>query len=414
MSNELIIDIDPSLKPDLSKHQRRYNNEGLENDLKETHKLGNLILGVDKSDFKHLNYLDYLILCWAGHYAPVITPDYIWYTILCEITQLISKNADKPEIRSLFTTQAEGKKEIIVQSNSSYRMPLDVLVNALKPHIPVGIDNFLPRFTTSNENTKMAFHAAFADAVSPYYNYSMLMCGFPKIVIRGELQDYAKLLGALVVLPDELKRLNQTYFDRLSLTLAKIWVALQEIDNRDFFNSILTMTPCGSGSQYEVSGWFANFFVDKKPKMSRNFSSHVSRVDYKQLDTNKEYSMFVGLFSSHLTQDNILEPQFNQIIFDKAGYVEPIKQDSSFEGMKINTDEINAGRGKLYAFDPAWTIGIGSKINKLEIYPVKEVDENGIVLQPMKMMECSPDIKVTIEEVENFNGLGDQTDRVEG
>lgn len=39
----------------------------------------------------HRNYLGYLSKCYASHYGIVVKPDYIWYTILCEMAVIVKK-----------------------------------------------------------------------------------------------------------------------------------------------------------------------------------------------------------------------------------------------------------------------------------------------------------------------------------
>ena len=78
------------------------------------------------------------------------------------------------------------------------------------------------------------------------------------------------------------------------------------------------LTPCGSGSETVVSGWFAKFFRKeiKSPKYISNFPSHLAKVCYKQLNTDMNYEMYVGLLHSQL-QGDCLIPDFGMIVYNR-------------------------------------------------------------------------------------------------
>ena len=42
----------------------------------------------------HTNYLDYLAKCYASHNGIIVKPDYIWYTILCEMAVIVKNTPD--------------------------------------------------------------------------------------------------------------------------------------------------------------------------------------------------------------------------------------------------------------------------------------------------------------------------------
>lgn len=53
----------------------------------------------------HQNYMHYLTLCWANHFSAIISPDIVFYTILCEIADEIKDNPEK--YQHLFTHSSE-------------------------------------------------------------------------------------------------------------------------------------------------------------------------------------------------------------------------------------------------------------------------------------------------------------------
>ncbi len=264
-------------------------------------------------EIEHLNYLKYLGICWNYHIPVVLKPDYLWQMILCEVGSDIKNNAEK--YRSLFTEKTEGKTEITVYTNDPILLPLDSIVEQLRKLVPTGIEKFLPNFSTSTPLATFAFNAAFCDAMSPFYNYSMFMCNIPKIRVEGTVEDWKLMLNSVNEINEILDL--KPYFEKVTTSLNAIIDAL-ETDNGEYFKTMFKLTRCGSGSQTEVDGWIDNFFV-KLPKLAfiNNYSSCISTVEYKNLTTNKEYVLKVGLLGSKFDENEFLVPEFGYAIYDK-------------------------------------------------------------------------------------------------
>jgi hypothetical protein len=263
------------------------------------------------SKFYHRNYLNYLEKCWADHLGIVITPDIFWYTLLSEFATLVK--GDPENYRGLFTDSPE-KKEIIVVSGSLTVMPLDVLVDALKRQVPSDTSLYFPDLSFT-KNSDHAFLASFCDICSPYYNYSMYLCGFPFIDVKGSIEDW-KLLKEHW---DRLKKIvkgNIQWVNTVSNIFNNI---VEQFDNKDFWKGIFSLKHCGSGHQAELSGWFTDLFVvQPRVRYAENFSAHVSNIKYKQLDTNQDFEMSVGLFNS-IQRDEFMEPSFSFIVYNTTG-----------------------------------------------------------------------------------------------
>jgi hypothetical protein len=254
----------------------------------------------------HLNYMGYLHKCWNDHLGVTITPDIIWYTLLCEVAQMVNITPDK--FRGIFTT-SNKVEEILVFSGDPVVMPLDSLANALKNKVPTDTGTFFPEFSTRTPRSWHAFQAAFCDMCSPFYNYSMYLCNIPKVDVRGTLDDW-KLLS------DKWNNLAKiigidTWMEKISTTLNML---VENFQDKDFWKNIFSIKHCGSGGQIEVYGWFTNFFREEpQVKYVENYSSHVSVVKYKQLNFNRKFEMYVGMFGSKM-QDEFLVPEFSFVV----------------------------------------------------------------------------------------------------
>ena len=269
----------------------------------------------------HANYLEYLEKCWAYHRGAVLTPDIMWYTLLNEIALIISESPET--YRPLFTDKAE-KHEIVVLSNSLVELPLDAIINELTNLVPNSFANiFLPSFSTSTPRSVFAIYSAFADTVSPYYSYSMKLCGIPEIRLEGNVNDWVKVYIHYSEIVHKLLEIENDfvyckYYSTVSSVLFNIIRVLNlDLDANEYFKDMFRLERCGSGSQTEVEGWFASLFRRQPDiRFVKNYSSHISKVEYKQLDTGKNYVMKNGLFSSN-DENSYFKPQFSNIIYEK-------------------------------------------------------------------------------------------------
>lgn len=264
-------------------------------------------------DLYHKNYIEYLEKCWSDHLIAVITPDIIWYTILCELALLVGENAEK--YRYLFT-DSKDKKEISVPTGDPVVIPLDLLIKELKNLVPTDVNLFLPTFSTSNEKSIFAGYAAFCDMVSPYYNYSMYCCGIPYIRVDGTKEDYSKLMNYWVNISGLFIESNREWCTKVSNLLSDI---IRNLDSSAFWQKMFYLERCGSGSNKEVCGWWKDFYrVQPDLRYPHNYSTHISNVSYKFLNTGENFIMKNGLLFSKLEDDGLLVPQFGQIIYQKV------------------------------------------------------------------------------------------------
>lgn len=294
-----------------------------------------------KDAIYHNNYLEYLQKAWADHYGVVIKPDIIWYILLTEIASIIKEN---PETYRHLFTNSNDKKTITLICGDPTIIPLDQLMAVLKQVVPTNTETFLPTFSTSNDKSTNAFYAAFADAVSPFYDYCTLLCGIPFIDVQGTKEDWLQLQTSWNQIKDLLN--EHEYFERVNNILTNIIES-----NDDFWKNMFYVKRCGSGHQEEIYGWITDLF--RKPVKSQrfvhNFPTQVSIVNYKDLTHEKDFQMIQGLFSSS-PQDEFLVPEFGYVVYEKReteyfDYIKPNKRISSEDVAKRLTesmsDEIN-------------------------------------------------------------------------
>ena len=293
-------------------------------------------------EIKHKNYLEYLAVCWANHYGAVISPDILWHIVLCELAMEIAKRSE--DYRDLFSDSSE-KQEISVQTDDDVVLPIEKVIDILKTKCKINTSLFLPRFSTTGESEELAFGTAFLDLVSPYYEYSMFCCGIPYVKIFGTPGDYHIAVSMLDELSVEFSNFPPVanwltsvadLFNKIEFTL----LGKNDVNFKHFF----ALERCGSGSQVEVAGWINDLFLFDPPvRYVKNFNSCVSKIEYKNLSTNKEYQMTVALEESRLEGD-LLIPNFKRVVAEKVSLPEPEKREFKDLYKKLRGDKVKSFR----------------------------------------------------------------------
>ncbi len=265
-------------------------------------------------DGYHANFLEYVELCYAKHYGVIVSPNTIWYTILGELAIHVKENIE--HYRHLFTTSNE-KVEISIPCADPEQIDLKLLLDTCIEHIPIDSRILMPRFSTETFNSRFAHSLAFLDTVSPYYNYSMYLCGIPKIQLTGKTSDW-------IIMEQHIKTLStwfdkeeaQTYLNDLIDLIGLIRMDMDKETQTDFWSQMFYLRKCGSGHTNTVEGWITTLYM-KEPevKYTVNYSTHISQIKYKNLDTGRNFKMSGGLFNSQLIKD-YLKPDFGFVLHE--------------------------------------------------------------------------------------------------
>lgn len=268
----------------------------------------------------HQGFLDYLSLAYRNHYSVVIRPDDIWYMVLAELTLVIKKTPQ--HFAHLFTTTPDKKQLILVPTGDVTQIDPALVISHLKDCVPADVDLFLPQFSTTTPDSRLAMHVAFCDMASPYYDYATYLCGIPAIRVEGTEEDWAKVaqgfnkLSALFKpLGTEGKSSLWIYLDRC-YKCVKAMIGAVVMDDVHNLSRIVKVERCGSGSQYEMSGWIMDFCVSNRKVQLEGLPSHIASMTYKNLDTGRIFKLFTGLTESVL-QDGFLIPRYGKYVVEQ-------------------------------------------------------------------------------------------------
>ncbi len=300
---EIILDSSLYVTEDRYDDSRKFDPERFFNDSK-----GFKAITEISAETTHINYLYYLTGCWKRHYGVIVSPTILWNLVLGNLAYKVNKN---PDVFRKYFTESDKKEEIIVVQGGNL-ISVELLIEALQGKVPSTIlKDVFPVFSTDTEKSKMANYTAFLDMVSPYYNYSMLLCGIPKIKVLGTKDDWLWFMWALGKITAAIPECAE-YLIAVANRIAII--NEPECDYSKFF----TLERCGSGSQVEVNGWITEFFI-KQPRVPypENFIPCISKIDYHCYNNGKDYRLYAGLFTSTI-EDGYLVPGFESIYYEKV------------------------------------------------------------------------------------------------
>ena len=250
----------------------------------------------------HKNYISYLSEAWGSHYGIVVSPDIIFHIIMNEIATHIKNNSK--HYRTLFS-KSDEKISIVVTTSDPQLIDLALIMEQLKSLVPTDINDFLPTFTTTTISSKYAIMATFADAMQVYYKYGMMCCGIPKVKVTGTDEDWDKIINIINKFIEIFNLIEPKYFNDLISLIENI-----KTNDVAFWKNIFELERCGSGHETRVIGWITKLFI-KLPRLTYecNFPSLVSKVPYKFLNTNQDFVLNYGLFSSNI-ENEFLIPDF--------------------------------------------------------------------------------------------------------
>jgi hypothetical protein len=278
--------------------------------------------------------MEYLETAWANHYGVVFTPDIMWYTLIGELVQIV---ADEPKkYAELFTTTPDQKQDIIIRSGDLEVMPINDLMEAIKRVVPTKTDVFLPEFSTTTERSRQAVYASFADG-KPVLQLHDVLLWHPYVDVRGTQDDWQKIVDNW----EAVAKLVPGHDDFFANSLKTLKEIVNQFDGPD--PEFLEENVPPQRMRFRLPNRTVRVVHRILPPNSpgpgspRTSSTHIAKVCYKQLNTNLDYEMYQGLFTSKLNGD-LLEPEFGYIVYNRPE--KPVVEDH--DPYKVETVTVGA------------------------------------------------------------------------
>jgi len=266
----------------------------------------------DASAVWHGGYLGYLDQAWRRHFSIVLRPDDLWHMAMCELAKLIRENPKETE--HIFTSTPGQKQLLVVPTNDIEHIDPNLIVDELRKKVPI-TSLFMPEFSTTTKMAMIAREVAFADVCSPYYSYGTFLCGIPRVRVDGFYEDWLRCVTSFEKLAMSfgvetkigkflIRCMNRT------VPIARAMVDGGKEGRANLFKKMVRLQRCGSGSQYEMNGWILDYtFEGSRNIQTDELPHHIARLNYTNLDTNRQFTLFAGCWHSNLN-DGWVVPEF--------------------------------------------------------------------------------------------------------
>lgn len=155
----------------------------------------NLFLNGSSTSLLHTAYSAY-----KNHNNLVFRPDDIWLAILTQFSHYVNKNSE--ELRHLFVSFSEGKKELWVNYTSitvdivPFDDMIDQMVALVEENVNANLSSWiLPNFSTTTKNDIVTSGSIFLATVQKYFAYNLWLstCGIPNLTLLGRREDWVEI-----------------------------------------------------------------------------------------------------------------------------------------------------------------------------------------------------------------------------
>ncbi|KAJ6250045.1 hypothetical protein M0813_16443 [Anaeramoeba flamelloides] len=247
-----------------------------------------------RDNFRPRNQFIWLLhLSFCDHTPLVLTPDYIWLTLLQGLSIHINNNPQK--YRSQFTTSST-KESIVVENNSLVQGNLfspwsevfSKFSEELKERIGEETQQFLVKgFSTTTPTIENAYQIMLMDVVKSYFDYyTFSKCGIPEIRLEGTVEDWESLY-------DRVSKFEEYdlgwWVEKLRYVFGTIVKTVKANGEGfgDFWDSFYKWNRVSGGDR--VTGWVHIFFPYDKENQINSFCKNFD------FDFSKRISGFSGL-----------------------------------------------------------------------------------------------------------------------
>lgn len=306
---------------------------------------GNFVESFD--GVKELNqYLFSICSAFNDHKPLIISPDHLWLLICQGFGEHVNKNSWLLKFR--LVNFFIGKKHIRVEMEDENGFLKDwekiieeVCLETSKMVKSNLYEQINLKFSTSTNVEQTAFRIAFMTSLSKYFYYeSISICGYPKIKLKGTVEDYQKIIQSLKIL----QKFGLKWWTKPMINvMEEIVCTLKGKIDVDFWKRFFVYeTAIHSGEKNKVTGWISYFFpyVKKKSSLRKNilvknpylfdkrnvrleldnFTSGLSSVPLKVWSGNEVIDLnlisgFIGYKEEERT--NFIIPQINWYIEKK-------------------------------------------------------------------------------------------------
>lgn len=197
---------------------------------------------------------------FADHRPLVLSPDHIWLLICQGFAAHVNHHAET--LRRYFVTH-QGKKVLEVQRpnfvkgnpHNDWQGVVTDFRDQIQQHLGANQNLVVAEFSTTTPIEQTAFEITLMDAMKPYFDYAVTLCGIPEITLEGTADDWYKLA-------EQAQHFRAfecgKWISAITPLLEQFVNAAEGNVDVEFWNSIYKLENV-SGGPY-ITGWIIKFF----------------------------------------------------------------------------------------------------------------------------------------------------------
>ena len=265
-----------------------------------------------------LGFVGVLAYAYSNHEKVIVAPHDLWLIITSELAKYVSANSEA--CRSLFTA-SDTKIDILIPTGDPTEIDLHRLISELKGLVPIDVDTFFPKFSTTPEYAELAFAATFCDMVQDFYSYSTFLCGIPEIKLAGTYHDWYEMLLHIVALDELFKDHAKVtwYLSKVAVIVENIAMSFTEVDV-EFWKSIFRSKNVGSGGQLDIDGWIVQLFMEKREtNRLESFQNTHGVIPYTNKTTNRKFKALHGVLGLCRDEHDFVYAGYGRAVYEVTG-----------------------------------------------------------------------------------------------
>ncbi len=236
------------------------------------------------------------------HLSVALSPDDLYNNICCLWAKYIVAHAE--EFREQIVTH-QGQKVLEYWTDNhtwddeNIKAHSLAFIDLIKKDGNTSTDWMGGTFSTTTNLDILVRSAATLASQKAYYEFrSMFLCGFPEIILLGEVEDWENLKGLVKTMPCYDEGMKE-WKGKLNYVLTK-FVAADSTDE-DFWQAPFTAQRYGSGSQANFCGWLTVFNpFNEKGTWNKSSGDYYFLEDSDILDLTVDFQ--IKLFDAGGTQ----------------------------------------------------------------------------------------------------------------
>lgn len=257
-----------------------------------------------------------IVEAYANHQSLVLSPDMIWLAICQGFARYANANAEV--LRQQLVSHV-GKTELVIQTgqdllsdNADWQEVVDSFATQISKHTKGNIAELMTcNFSTSGPVEKVSSQITLMESVKAYFDYKAvrIVCGIPKITLKGTPADWRQLL-------EKVKLLEQFGLQEWTKSLEPILIEFIRTSEgkpkKSFWQSMVKKKKvdelqgggCDPRKPTNLDGWMLKLFPDENGHTCDSVP-HNKKMPIDRMNISFKYVVYDPILKTIINENQI-------------------------------------------------------------------------------------------------------------